>query len=135
MEVYEFLVPGRPVSAHGKNRARYEAFKERTFIAAAQVWPAEMVFDAYDAHLTIVVASGERSPIDLDNVVKPVMDALSPIYYADDIMVSDVDAHRRIWDDDVDVTVLPKLLHDAWDAREDCLYVRLQRTRKLQEML
>ncbi|HEX8243814.1 MAG TPA: RusA family crossover junction endodeoxyribonuclease [Longimicrobium sp.] len=132
MHTFEFVIPGPPVSVHARNRRAYRAWKESVLIEALRNSPAALDFDA---RLTIVFVSTVRSPIDVDNVIKPIQDALAGVFYGDDEMVSDVEAHRRTWADEVGDESLPHLLQAAWKARVDCVYVRIQRIGKLGEML
>jgi len=90
VESYEFLVPGRPVSVHTTDRKAYRAFQDRVYIKGARVWPGYLPFDDSHTRLTIVFLCEEKDQLDVDTVVKPIMDALELLYYADDDMVSDV---------------------------------------------
>ena len=130
VEVYEFLVPGRPVSVHESNRTTYRTFMDRVFAAGAAVWPGYLPFDdSYPARLSIVFLCAAENQFDVDNVVKPIMDALKPLYYADDCVVSDVDAHRRNWRQKLDRDALPEMLRRPWMEQEECVYVRVQDAR------
>jgi crossover junction endodeoxyribonuclease RusA len=135
VERFEFVIPGRPVSVHARNRGAYHAWKESVLIEAIRNSPATFPFTNFDARLTIVFVSEERSPIDVDNVIKPIQDALTGVFYGDDEMVSDVEAHRRTWADEVNDDGLPNVLRAAWEARQDCVYVRIQKSVKLRELL
>ncbi|HET7232719.1 MAG TPA: RusA family crossover junction endodeoxyribonuclease [Longimicrobium sp.] len=125
MEAYEFLVPGSPVSVHERDRKVYRAFKDRVFAEAVRVWPGYLPFiDSY-AKLTIVFMCAEHAQPDVDNVIKPIMDALEILYYADDQMVSDVDAHRRVLGK-LDPALLPHLMQRSAREGRECVYVRIQ---------
>lgn len=104
-------------------------------MTALDKWPGIFPFTRFDAYLTIVFVSEERSRIDVDNVIKPIQDAFTGFYYGDDEMVSDVSVHRRRWEDEVADEGLPRLLRAAWEDRIDCVYVRLETTRNLRELL
>jgi Holliday junction resolvase RusA-like endonuclease len=127
VDVYEFLVPGRPVSVHERDRNAYREYQDSVFIAGARVWPAYLPFDeSHPARVSIVFLCVPDKPLDVDNVVKPIMDALRPLYYADDLAVSDVDAHRRIFGQKLDVNALPEALKRPWGEQVECVYVRVQ---------
>ena len=51
------------------------------------------------------------------------------------VMVSDVDAHRRFWTDDLERQRLPGLLKQAWKKRRDCLYVRIQDAQPMEKLI
>ena len=132
---FEFLIPGRPVSVHARGTAAYHAWKETVALAAIDKWPGTFPFRNFDAHLTIVFVGEERSRIDVDNVIKPIQDAFTGLFYGDDEMVSDVSVHRRRWEDEVADEGLPRLLRNAWVERIDCVYIRMQTTPRLRELL
>jgi len=46
-----------------------------------------------------------------------------------------LECHRRTRDDKLDVKRLPPLLQTQWLAHEQCVYVRLEPTRRLEELL
>ncbi|HSU14639.1 RusA family crossover junction endodeoxyribonuclease [Longimicrobium sp.] len=135
MQSYEFVIPGRPASVHARNREAYRDWQVNVERAANRVSPGTFPFTGFDARLTIVFVSGVRSPIDVDNVIKPIQDALVGVFYGDDEMVSDVAAHRRTWADEVPDEGLPDLLRKAWKTKEDCVYVRVQKTARLRDLL
>lgn len=135
MEVYEFLVPGRPASVHEKNRAKFRKWIDDLVSAAAAASPGYMPFEYSLARLTIVFLCREKDRVDVDNVIKPIQNALERVYYRNDEMVSDVDAHRRFWTDDLERQRLPGLLKQAWKNRRDCLYVRIQDAQRLEKLI
>lgn len=136
VESYEFVVPGRPASVHEKNREEREAWIDRVIISAMRAAPAIPPFLDTPARVTIVflIAPGRRRR-DVDNVIKPILDAMVPAYYADDEVVSDVQAHRRTWRDKVDEDRLPEPLRVAWVERVECTYVRIENAPRLEELL
>jgi Holliday junction resolvase RusA-like endonuclease len=135
VQSYEFVIPGRPASVHARNRQAYREWQDKVVREANRVSPGTFPFTNFDARLTIVFVSGARSPIDVDNVIKPIQDALTGVFYGDDEMVSDVAAHRRIWADEVPEDGLPALLRAAWKSKRDCVYVRIQKTARLKDLL
>ena len=135
MQSYEFVIPGRPVSVHARTREAYRDWQLAVEREANLVSSGTFPFTDFDARLVIVYVSGVRSPIDVDNVIKPIQDALAGVFYGDDEMVSDVAAHRRMWADEVPDDGLPDLLRAAWKAKEDCVYVRIQKTARLRDLL
>jgi hypothetical protein len=125
MEAYEFLVPGSPVSVHERDRKAYRAFKDRVFVEGAKVWPGYLPFASSHARLTIIFLCEEDGHMDVDNVIKPIQDALEVLYYPDDEMVSDVDAHRRVLGK-LDPALLPHLMQRSAREGRECVYVRIQ---------
>ena len=42
---------------------------------------------------------------------------------------------RRTWEDDIAAERLPLLLRNAWAARQQCVYIRVERSRNLEDLL
>jgi crossover junction endodeoxyribonuclease RusA len=74
--------------------------------------------------LTLVYLCDD-SPADIDNIIKPVQDALVGVVYADDALVTDVDSHKRFLSDTIDITNLPSLLIQGVVLGEECIYIRV----------
>jgi crossover junction endodeoxyribonuclease RusA len=72
------------------------------------------------------------SPADIDNIIKPIQDALVGVVYADDSLISDVDSHRRFLSDAIDVTNLPPLLVEGITVGEECIYIRVSLAENLE---
>ncbi|HKP76609.1 MAG TPA: RusA family crossover junction endodeoxyribonuclease [Longimicrobiaceae bacterium] len=129
---FEFVVPGRPASVHTDDRAQYQAWKRLVRAHAELAYPAPR--PGLRFRLTIVVLSSGWH-IDVDNVIKPVQDALAGWAYANDRQVTDVDSHRRSVHEKFQAKRLPLLLADAWDAGMDCVYVRGEEARSVEVYL
>jgi crossover junction endodeoxyribonuclease RusA len=98
---WDFAVIGTPVShqASSASRARWKA----AVAAAAQAaWPADT--QPLDGKLQIRVTCFHDSapPLDVDNMLKPIQDALIGIVYADDKQLTDThgalrDMNAQFW--------------------------------------
>jgi hypothetical protein len=134
VEVYEFVVPGPPVSAQANDRVSGRRWQERVRFEAIAVAPARPPFVRPDVHLTLVHLC-EDGRVDLDNVLKPVQDRLEKMFYPNDRLISDVDAHRRSFHDQIDVSGFSPVLRAAYGAGNECVYIRLEAGRRLEELL
>lgn len=134
MQSYEFVIPGRPVSVHTKDRAAYRPWQNTVATEAGRESPVVPPFWEPGVRLTIVYLFTEE-PIDVDNIIKPVQDALEGVLYLDDGVVTDVQAHRRTWTDGVNDERFPHLLRLMWREKEDCVYIRVQDTTTLEDLL
>lgn len=63
--------------------------------------------------------------IDVDNVIKPIQDALIGVAYADDNVLTDVESHRRMMGEPMLFSALPPLLRKPWIQGPECIYIRL----------
>lgn len=134
MQTYEFVIPGRPVSAQVKRKAVRRRWAEKVKLEAIRNSPGSPPFTNFNARVTIVFLCASAR-LDADNVIKPIQDALMGVFYSDDIQVSDVESHRRMWSDPADAELLPPLLQWYWVAQQECVYIRVGETRKLEELL
>ncbi len=62
---------------------------------------------------------------DIDNIIKPIQDALVGVVMPGDELVSDVDSHGRLLTQALDLTDLPTLLVQGIQTQRECVYVRV----------
>ena len=122
----EFIVPFRPVSVQAVDRANYQAWKGYVAQIASMEW-GERVQTQEPLRFTVVFLCDDRAPIDVDNVIKPLQDALLGIAFEDDVIVTDTDSHRRFVQDPLDLTDLPTLLAEMLIIGEESVYIRLEK--------
>ena len=122
--LFEMLIPRRPVSHQAKNRENLQAWKDYIYGRAKNEWIGGTPHIDGGLRLTIVYLSDD-SPADIDNIIKPIQDALVGVVYADDALISDVDSHRRFLSDAIDITNLPLLLIKGVASGEECIYIRV----------
>jgi hypothetical protein len=71
----------------------------------------------------------------VDNIIKPLQDALVGLVYEDDSLICDVDSHRRFLSDPIDITELPPLLQAGVAGGVECVYVRVANALELKDCL
>ena len=125
IEPFEVLIPKRPVSLQTKNRSNLAAWKKFVYAEAKRVWKGTMLQRASPPLRFSIVYLCNASPADIDNVIKPIQDALVGLVYVDDALVSDVDSHRRFLQDPIDVTELPPLIQAGVAMGGECVYVKV----------
>lgn len=131
---FEFLIHQRPVSLQTKHRANLQKWKAFVAAEAGKAWPANaQPFDG-DLRVTLVYLAANDSA-DVDNIIKPIQDALVGMVYQDDFAVCDVDCHRRFLSEPIDVTDLPLLLQQGVAQASECVYVRVSDASDLKEYL
>lgn len=135
MQPFDFLIPRRPVSLQTKNRKNFQAWKVFVQHQAKMFWIAGRPPVSSGAlRCTIVYLCG-GTPLDVDNIVKPIQDALVGVIFDDVMQISDVDSHRRFLGDPIDATVLPFLLRAGISAGAECVYVRISDAEELRSYL
>lgn len=132
--MFEFLIPQRPVSLQARRREKLREWQDYVKGEAAKAWPENQPPLEGDLRVTLVYLADDP-PVDVDNIIKPIQDALVGVVYLDDVSVSDVDSHRRLLSQVIDVTDLPALLVEGVADGEECVYVRVTEAAKLQEYL
>jgi hypothetical protein len=126
----EFLIERRPLSLQTKNRERLQAWKEFVKSKAIEKWNSPLISNRY-LHVSIVYLCDD-SPPDVDNIVKPILDALVGLVYEDDEQIADVESHRRYLSDGIDTTNLPPLLQYGVLNGEECVYVKIEESQLLE---
>ena len=130
MRVTEFVVPERPLSVQARQHDLLHAWRQLIVLHALHRWTGKPLASG-EVHLTIVFLCDPTAPIDVDNVVKPIQDALLNVAYTNDVLVTDVDSHRRYVGDLVDITGCSRMLIQMINKDTEAVYVRLQEADEL----
>jgi crossover junction endodeoxyribonuclease RusA len=130
---FDFLIPKRPVSSQTRQTSNLQAWKQYVCSEAEKFWTGQVLVDK-DIQLTLVYLYG-ADPVDTDNIIKPIQDALIGLVYEDDSLVTDVASHRRLLSGTFDLTLCPKPLVQGIVLGIECVYVRVSKSRPLEEYL
>lgn len=84
--------------------------------------------------MTLVYLCGE-DPVDVDNIIKPIQDALVGLVYDDDVLVADVGSHRRPLTGLFDVARCPAELIRGLLSGEECVWVGVGDSRPMEDYL
>lgn len=76
-----------------------------------------------------------ESPVDVDNIIKPLQDALVGVVLRDDVLVTDVDSHRRSFDETFDLQRIPSVLIPYLGGTSEVVYIRVRPAGALEEYL
>lgn len=120
--LFELLIPRRPLSHQTGSRPRLQAWKSYVTGLASQVWGQRPTLTDVQLRVTLVYLC-DLSAGDVDNIIKPIQDALVGVVFRDDLLVADVDCHRRYMSDGIDLTNLPPLLIEGAFTGAECVYV------------
>jgi Holliday junction resolvase RusA-like endonuclease len=131
---FEFLISQRPVSLQTRRRANLQAWKIFVAQEAKKTWPPGTSGFTTDLRFTLVYLSDD-TPADVDNIIKPIQDALVGLVYEDDALICDVDSHRRFLSEPIDITDLPPLLQTGVANGVECVYVRVANASELKDCL
>ncbi|WP_406378643.1 RusA family crossover junction endodeoxyribonuclease [Streptomyces sp. NBC_00197] len=92
---WDFAVPGIPMSTNSKNAARKKDWIERVRRHSLQDLPSDNFPIAHDIAVRVVFFHSGPTNVDVDNILKRVIDGLYPDIILDDGQVQDVLAARR----------------------------------------
>lgn len=91
---FEFVIPQRPVSQQARRQARVREWKE--FVAeharSAINEPRTLATDPVALRLFYFY---DEAALDIDNILKPIQDALIGVLFEDDSVITDVEIRRR----------------------------------------
>lgn len=93
MAIAEFIVSGTPISSGASSRSRTR-WKETVSAAASAVLSDQHALVADSVRVTIVYFY-VRTDLDLDNILKPILDSLIEVIYVNDFQVTDISASKR----------------------------------------
>jgi hypothetical protein len=116
------------------NRANLRTWKEFVARRANTAWGVRPPIQTGELHLTLVYLSGVQ-PADVDNIIKPIQDALVGLVLSDDSLIVAVESHRRLLTGSFDPMRLPPLLLTGLLTGRECVYVRLRDAQPLEELL
>jgi crossover junction endodeoxyribonuclease RusA len=105
---FEFVVEGPPVSlrAQRKNARRYQRWVTTVGEAARKEWPSTQSPTSADVEVVVTIYY-TAAPPDVDNVIKPILDALKGLVYVDDQQV------YRVVSEKVDLTSTVRIVNPS----------------------
>ncbi len=130
---FDFLIPNRPVSLQTRKTTNLQRWKQSVRNEAAKTWTGQ-IFSGQDLQLTLIYLYNS-DPVDTDNIIKPIQDALIGLVYDDDLLIADVDAHRRSLSGTFNLTRCPIPLVQGITSGIECVYVRVSESKPLEDYL
>jgi len=125
----EFVVLGTPISQQART-ASVKLWQERIRLAAMAVWPEAEVPSSQRVSVRIGYFYLESAP-DLDNILKPILDALKGIIVVDDELIDDIVASKRPKANFRAVNVSP-ILAGALGGNSDFIHVIVDISRDIE---
>lgn len=121
----EFVVPGPPVSHQTSDRANLKAWQAAIRAEAAKTWTAPPLKGKLK-FLLINFHEGDKPPLDDDNMVKPIRDALNALVYEDDRQIRYSETLQVPIDDPIKIRGASAILLAAYSKGDEFLYVRIE---------
>ncbi len=91
---FEFIVDGPPVSQQARRRELVREWKQAVKDAAQHLWADEQLPSKDFVVLTIIYFY-DTIDMDVDNIPKPISDALNGLVYIDDKQITDCIVRKR----------------------------------------
>ena len=130
---FDFVVEGPPVSNQTRKKVRLRAWKQKVRQAAAGYWPAADQPSA--EQLTMIVTNFYKvSAPDVDNIVKPIQDALIGLVYNDDNQITDSLTRKRDMTKSFRVKELSRALADGFAMEKDFVHVKIVLSDNLEDI-
>ncbi len=120
---FEFVVTGPPVSQQARNRQRLRLWIQNVRSAAERYWDGSPPVGV--SVLVSIVYISDTVPFDIDNIPKPILEALNGIVYSDDSLVTDLVCRKRDRRDDLQIGNVSPLFRNFLHSRQQFLYVRV----------
>lgn len=127
--LFEFLLPRRPLSHQAKNSIHKKEWRDFIYGRAFSKWSQKPITEG-GLKFSIVYLC-EDDPGDINNIIKPIQDALISLVYSDDSVIWDVTGHMRLLSNPINIIGLPTLLAEAVIGGTECVYVRITNSSEL----
>ena len=124
MPTVELVIPKRPVSQQARRRERVREWKELVAAHALDTVGPKHRLATGPVALRLLYLYDDVV-LDVDNILKPIFDALSGVLFIDDAAVTDVEIRRRSRRTAFTFTALSPVLAAALDLDREFLHVAL----------
>lgn len=123
---FEFTFEGPPLSLQSKSKTRKRAYKTRVGTAARNKLPDG--FDLLTEQLCVVITYYyEGTTPDIDNIIKPIQDAMIGIVYVDDDQISDTRSRKKEIDGSYRVRFASLSIVQALSNGSEFVHVKIDR--------
>ena len=122
---FEFVVDGPPVSQQARRRERLRSWKAFVREEAERRWASGDLPTAKPVMFRVTYFY-DSVDIDVDNIVKPIQDALEGLVYFDDIQITDVLSRKRSLNSNFRVRSASNVLTEGLGRGDSFLYVRIE---------
>lgn len=128
---FEFSVLGRPASQQSRRRERVREWRAQVRDEAERRWNDGDAPHDGTAAVTLTYFYDEM-PMDVDNIPKPVLDALIGLVYHNDSQVTDILCRKRKLDPRLSIPKRSPILRLALDHGSEFLHVVIEEARDME---
>lgn len=122
---FEFTIKGPPISLQTKNKARLNVWRQQVRAAATAMVKAGVVPIVDPVTVTITYYYDGDTP-DVDNIIKPIQDALIGVVFVDDAQVIDTRCRKKSLNGSYRINGASAILLQAFSDNVGFLHVRIQ---------
>ena len=118
---FEFVIYRSPVSQQARRRELVRQWTQEVHNAAAALWSGQ---PAVDGALAVSITHlFDRAELDVDNMPKPILDALKGLIYSDDAAVTDLNCRKRNLKDDPQISNASPVLRQSLNRNVEFVHV------------
>ncbi|MGK7877972.1 MAG: RusA family crossover junction endodeoxyribonuclease [Xenococcaceae cyanobacterium] len=121
---FDFIVTGSPVSLQTNNRTLLQSWKGKVRQAAVARLPVGTV-PTIEPVQVIITHYYDTTSLDIDNIAKPILDALNLLVYIDDKQITDLTVRKRDINSLFRVRRMPAVIAQAFATGEPFVYVKI----------
>jgi hypothetical protein len=122
---FEFTIPGPPVSSQTRNRARLHAWRNEVRLAAQAKVPPGALLEGGPVKISITYYYEGDTP-DVDNIIKPIQDAVIGVVFHDDDQVEETKSWKRALDGSYQIKGASAVLLQAFSQGVQFLHIRIE---------
>lgn len=122
---FEFVIDGPPVSQQTRRREKLRTWISEVQNEAKRHWPTDELPNSGLIMVKITYFYEDIS-VDVDNIVKPILDALKGLVFVDDDQVTDLFCRKRSLDESFRVEDVSEILAERLSRENEFLYIIVQ---------
>lgn len=119
---FEFVIDGPPVSQQARRRERVREWRDRVRAIAEKKWPRGELPLTEPIMLTITYFY-DKVAMDVDNIPKPISDAMKGLVYFDDDQMADILCRKRDLNSVLRVDNPSEILAEGFNRNKEFLYI------------
>jgi len=131
--IVEFIFDGPPLSLQSKNKARKRNYKAMVASTASNALPNGYVPTTEEVKI-IITNYYETQSGDVDNIIKPIQDALNGVVYVDDVQVVESSSRRRNINSSYKIRRVSAKILEGFSKGTDFIHVRIEKHINNQEL-
>lgn len=131
---FEFIIQGPPVSQQTRNRSLLRDWKNRVRFEAQRKWPSGNPPTQKEIEIRITYFYEDVSP-DVNNITKPIQDALKGLIFEDDRQIVNLTCRKRSIDGSFRIRGMSRELANGFIIGRDFIHVMIAVPTDMQELI